>query len=152
MGIFDGLDVASAEDNPFDVVDGTYHCFVQNVKVGPTAKGDKSGMTLVYQIDEADSPMNGRQITEWQEIPGENTANAARTLSFLKSRLKSLGVPESRMNSIETDDLMNVECVVSVAKRGEYTNVTRVSLPSGTTANAAAGSTRNLAAGGLTFG
>lgn len=146
MGIFDGLDVASAEDNPFDVVDGTYKCFVQNVKVGPTAKGDKKGMTIVYQIDDPDSPMNSRQITEWQEIPGENTQNKERTLSFLKARLKSLGVPESRMNDIETDDLMNVECVVSVAKRGEYTNVTRVSLPNQASAGAAQSS------GGISFG
>lgn len=137
MGLFDGLDVASAADNPFEVDPGTYHCVVTGVEAKPTQNGDKVGLNLEYTINDDDSPMNGRKITEWKHIPqpadpSNPTSKEAMAASFLKQRLGNLGVPESRMNDVEPDDLIGIECIVSVKKNGEYTNVTKVTLDEGT--------------------
>lgn len=136
MGLFDGLDVASAADNPFEVEPGTYHCVVTGAEARPTQNGDKVGLNLEYTIQDEDSPMNGRKIMEWKHIPQPDdpsnpTAKEATAMSFLKQRLSNLGIPETRMNDVEPDDLIGIECVVTVKKNGEYTNVTKVTLDEG---------------------
>lgn len=131
MGLFDGLDVASAQDNPFDVAPGTYPAVVTKAEARPTKGGDKVGLNIEYTISDPDSEMHGRKVTEWKQIPqasGELTGKDAQAASFLKQRLMNLGIPESRMNDIEGDDLIGIECVISVKKNGEYTNVTKVAL------------------------
>lgn len=134
--IFGDLDVANAEDNPFEVEAGTYEATVTDVQVKPTAKGDKTGLILEYTI--TDESNNGKKVSEWKEIPDKNSPNAARAASFLKMRLASLGVPEGRMNDLQTDDLMNLDVVVTVTKStGKdgtvYTNVNKVVLNEGNT-------------------
>lgn len=44
MGLFDGLDIASASDDPFKVEDGTYPAVISGAKGGPTQAGDKDGL------------------------------------------------------------------------------------------------------------
>lgn len=136
MGLFDGLDVASAADNPFEVDPGTYNALVTEVEVRPTKDNTKIGLNITYTIDDDESPMNGRKVNEWKQIPqpadpANPTADEARAASFLKQRLANLGIPEDRMNDVDADDLIGTECVVSVKKNGEYTNVTKVAERSG---------------------
>ena len=134
MGLFDGLDVQSAADNPFEVEPGTYPCVITKAEAKPTQAGDKVGLNIEYTIQNAENEaMTGRKITEWKWIPQPDnpaapSAKEAQAASFLKQRLSNLGIPETRMNSVEEDDLLGIECVVSVKKNGEYTNVTKVSL------------------------
>lgn len=141
MGLFDGLDVASAADNPFEVEPGTYRCVVTGAEARPTQAGDKVGLNIEYTIqDDEAGAMNGRKITEWKHIPqpadpANPTAKEAQSASFLKQRLVNLGIPESRMNDVEGDDLLGIECVVTVKKNGEYTNVTKVTVDSGSSEN-----------------
>lgn len=129
MGLFDGLDVASAADNPFEVEPGTYDAVVTGVETKPTKDESKIGLNIEFTIEQPGGPMDGRKVMEWKQIPSDvTTAEGARAASFLKQRLANLGVPESRMNDVDSDDLIGTECVVSVKKNGEYTNVTKVAL------------------------
>lgn len=142
MGLFDGLDVASAADNPFEVDPGTYDAVITGAEAKPTKDESKVGLNIEYTIDDVTSPMNERKVTEWKQIPSDvSTPEGARAASFLKQRLANLGIPESRMNDVDAGDLIGVECVISVKKNGEYTNVTKVALRKET-----------ASAGGVTFG
>lgn len=139
MGLFAGLDVASAADNPFEVEPGTYRAVVSNVTTGKTQKGDKFGMLIEYTIqDDNAGASNGNSVSEWKRIPHPEDAepmsegDKARALSFLKQRLMNLGIPEARMNDVTPDDLMGIEVIITVAKNGEYTNVKKVALAEGT--------------------
>lgn len=132
MGLFGDLDVSSAQDDPFKIPANTYACTLTDVKVGPTKAGDKVGMTLVYTIQEGD--FEGDDITEWKEIPNPQdpqnlTKEEARAASFLKQRLLNLGIPESRINSVESEDLIGLDVYVTTkdGKNG-YVNVNKVEL------------------------
>lgn len=129
MGIFGDQDWNSVPDDPFALPDNSYVAFVTNVKVGPTKAGDKVGMTITYTID--GGGYDGREVTEWKRIPQVDNPKSPsdsekRDLSFLKARMRDLGVPAERMNSIEPDDLIGIRCVITTRQSGQYTNVTRV--------------------------
>jgi hypothetical protein len=132
MSLFEGLDVASAADDPFKIPPNTYSCTVTAVKVGPTKAGDKIGMTLVYTIQEGD--FEGDDITEWKEIPQPAdprnlTKDESRALAWLKQRLLNLEIPEDRMNSVSDDDLVGLDVYVTTKEgKNGYTNVQKVEL------------------------
>lgn len=131
MSLFGDLDVQSAADNPFEVEPGTYLCTVTNAEAKPTQAGDKVGLNIEYTISDEDDndAMHGRKVTEWKWIPSSMaTTKEQQAASFLKQRMLNLGIPEERINDLSTDDLIGTECIVSVKKNGEYTNVTKVAL------------------------
>lgn len=134
MSIFGDLDIASAVDDPFALADGTYEATVTKCSVQEANSGDK-GFTLEYTAHDCDDPaMEGRKQSEWLTIPemenGEfsDPEKGPMHLSFLKKRLKSLGVPEDQMNSVEPDDLLDLEVVITVKKTGEYVNIKKLVL------------------------
>lgn len=132
MSLFGDLDVAAAADDPFSIENGTYEATVSKVEVKDSANGEKRGLFITYTVTDEDSPMLGRSVSEWKTIPKVNnpaniTSEEARDLSFLKMRLSSLGVPESAMNSVQEDDLIGIDVIITVKRNNEYTNVTRVS-------------------------
>ena len=130
--IFGDLDVAGAADDPFSVPDDTYECFVTNAEVKPTKDGTKRGLNLTYRIASGDH--EGKNISEWKNIPivpkgQEPSAEDKTSLSWLKQRLSSLGVPESRMNSLtDPGTLVGIHVYVTVKKNGDYTNVRNVTM------------------------
>jgi len=128
-GMFGDLDMAQAQDDPFAVPDNSYVCYLTDVKVGPTKAGDKVGMTLEYTIDEG--PHNGKKISEWKNIPQPEdpknpTDDEMRSMSFIKQRMISLGVPAEKINSVTPDELVGTKCVVAVKNKNGYTNVRSV--------------------------
>ena len=140
MGIFQGLDVASASDNPFGVPDGTYYATVTAAGVKNSDKvGD--GLTFDFTIRDCDDEKyNGRKISEWLTIPvpndaGELNDKGQMQLSFLKGRLASLDVPESEMNTVDPEDLIGLEIVVilkTTSKNGnDYQNIKKMTLDNG---------------------
>lgn len=138
MSLFGDLDIASADDDPFAIPDNTYDCYLTDVKVAPTKNGDKTGMTLIYTID--DGAHKGKQIQEWRRIPdaAHPQEDDERAKSYLKSRMLSLGVPENRINSVTADDLIGAHVHVTVKNSNGYTNVRKVALvPASTSANGA---------------
>lgn len=142
MGLFDELNVAGAADNPFAIPDDTYEAVVSDVTVKANAKGNM-GMTIKYKV--VGGQYEGAEISEYRRIPHpkdaepQNEADSARSLSFLKRSLASLGIPEDRMNSVQKDDLVGIKCYVSTQQNGDFTNVRNVSLqaPSGASVGAA---------------
>lgn len=138
MGLFGDLDVKSAEDNPWFVPSNVYKAdlFKAEVKDGKNGKG----LTLTYKISEGQH--KGKTVSEWKDIPSpadpDNlTEEEEKARSYLKMRLKSLGIPEARMNDVEPEDLMGLAVIVTVKVNGEYSNVNKVELADG--ANNAAG-------------
>lgn len=132
MSLFEGLDIAAAKDNPFEIPANTYAATITSVVTGPTKSGDKVGMTLTYTIQEGEYA--GDDITEWKELPQPAdprnlTKEEARSLSFLKQRLLNLGIPETKMNSVGEDDLEGLDVYVTTKEgKNGYTNVQKVEL------------------------
>lgn len=132
MSLFGDLDVESAEDNPWFKPDGVYECYLHSVKVGATKAGDKMGMTLEYKI--ASGPKVGRIINEWKWVPTPNQVQgykslspkdgqekddefgekASQAVSYLKARMKDFGIPSDRINSITSQDLLDLELHLNV--------------------------------------
>lgn len=137
MGLFEELDIAGAKDNPFEIPDNTYPCVLTNL----TVKADKNGnmgMIFEYTIRGSGTPQDGLKVTEYKRLPSSQDAQPlddaakATAMSYIKQRLAGLGVPESQMNGVEKDDLVGIECYVTVKtnrKDGvDYVNVRNVSL------------------------
>lgn len=130
-GMFGDLDFENAQDDPFAVPDNSYISYLTDVKVGPTKNGDKVGMTLEYTIDEG--PHAGKKISEWKQIPQpadpkNPSDDDMRSMSFIKQRMISLGVPADKINTTNPDDLIGTKCVVAVKNKGGYTNVRQVTV------------------------
>lgn len=130
-GLFDELDVAGAEDNPWSIPDSTYPGVVNDLDVKKNAKGNM-GMTFKYKVTEGEYA--GREITEYKRLPHSSDAEQldaaakSRAASYIKQRLASLGIPEERMNGVTKDDLIGIECYVSTKMNGEYINVRDITL------------------------
>lgn len=139
--IFGDLDIASAANDPFAVADGTYEATLTKSSVEKSNKGGK-GLTFEYTIHDADDEaMDGRKISEWKTIPETNPDGsftdpdtAPTFMSFIKQRLASLGVPESEMNTVQPEDLVGIEVILTVATKTskkdgqDYQNVTKLRL------------------------
>ncbi len=129
MSLFGDLDIESAEDNPFAIPDGTYNAFVYDIKAGKTKSGDKFGLTIIYKV--SDEAFEGRMAQEWKHVPQpadpKNLSEEdQRSMSFLKQRMQSLGVPNDKINSVTPDDLIGTEVVITLVTKGEYQNVRKV--------------------------
>lgn len=129
MGLFGDLDVASAEDNPWFVPANTYEMDVYKVELKPGKDDKDPGLLFTYKISSGEH--EGKQVTEFKRIPqSQLTKEDKDAASYLKMRLASLGVPESKMNSVEPEDLQGLAVIVTVKQNGEYTNVNKVELAS----------------------
>ncbi len=130
MGIFGDLDVASASDNPWLVPANTYECTVYTAEV-KRDKNEVLGLELIYKISSGEH--EGKTVREWKQIPEPAdpknlTPDEKKATSYLKMRLLSFGVPESRMNSMNINDILGLDVIVKVTLNGDYTNVSRVDL------------------------
>ena len=117
-----GLDEIDEDPNAFP--DGTYNAYLTEAKVvnlKDSAKGKR--LVLTYKI--ADGPHKGKTIDEWKSI---NAFDSARDKAFLKSRILSLGIPESRISSLDVNDLVGTEVRITKKQNGQYRNVTNVVL------------------------
>ena len=144
MGLFGDLDIAAAEDNPWLIPANSYEAFLYEAAVKETKDG-KKGLSLVYKISSGDH--EGKTAQEWKQIPtpedpANPTADEKKAASYIKQRLSSLGVPESRMNTVEVGDLIGTAVVIKIVVNGDYTNVARVELRD---ENASVGSTSTVA-------
>lgn len=143
-GIFGDLDVAGADDLSTGIPDGVYPAEVTNAEVIHGTKNSPDGIFLVlsYTVDGYEFP-----VREFKSIPkgspatwddtiqdnrGKTEAQRNKTsLSFLKARLASLGVPPERMNSLQPEFLIGTRVVVTLKKNPDgYSNITKVALPS----------------------
>ena len=131
MSLFDELDIAGAADNPWVIPANTYACVVSNFEAKATKAGDM-GAWFYYTVTEGEH--KGFEISEFKRLPSSKDANPlseaekSKATSYIKQRLASLGVPESRMNSVTKEDLVGIECYVSTKIKDDFVNVRFVSL------------------------
>lgn len=135
MGLFDELDIAGAKDNPWEIPDDTYLCVISNLEVKQNSAGNM-GMYLTFTIREGEYA--GMEISDYKRVPHKDDKDKLTgkkyedAKSFIKMRLESLGVPESRMNSVTKEELVGTECYVSsiVRRNGDsmFINVREVNL------------------------
>ena len=131
FNIFGDLDLASAADDPFAVEDGTYDAVVTESVVKAEKKNDKrKGLALKYTIEDG-SPMNGRKVNDWRNIPlDKSDENYETDRSFLKGRLTAFGIPEDRFATFQAPDALGARVTITVKNREvdgtNYCNVTKV--------------------------
>lgn len=117
-----GLD--SVEADPNHLPDATYLGYLTDCKIvhyKDAAKG--KAVVFTYKVDEGDH--KGKVIDEWKSA---NSFDDAQKKGWLKQRIISLGVPESRVGAVNPDDLIGTAVKFSVKAKGEYRNVTFVAL------------------------
>lgn len=115
-----GLDAVEADPN--HLPNATYLGYLTNAKVveyKDTSKG--KALVLTYKVSEG--PHKGKTIDEWKSA---NSFDEPNKKSWLKNRILSLGVPESRLDTLDPDDLIGTPVRFTVKQKGEYTNVTFV--------------------------
>lgn len=151
--LFGELDVESAEDNPWFKPDGTYRCGLADVTVKLTKNEDKMGMTLVFKVTQ--DFKKGRQIKPWYWIPTPNqikgypslkpeegqvkdpefAEKAANATSTLKMVMKNMGVPADKINTLKSQDLMDMaqEYDVTIQNKNGSENIKSIAVNDDTT-------------------
>lgn len=118
--LFGGLDVASAADDPFSLPLDTYRCTISGAVVAPTKDESKVGITFKYTVREGH--YTGRELQDWKEVPPklpegvEPDADYMQKLAFLKQRMLSFGIPESRINQTKPADVIGIDILVTLVK------------------------------------
>jgi hypothetical protein len=123
MGFLAELGLENVDEDPNAFPDSTYNAYVTDAKIVKVNDQKEDRLVLTYTL--ADGEHKGKQIDEFKNC--DKTANA-RDLAWLKSRLKSLGVPEEKLSSINLDDLKGIAIRITTKKKGQYRNVTNVVL------------------------
>jgi hypothetical protein len=131
MGFLSDLNLQDVSD-PFDFPDGKYQGWLFDATIQPYKDAEKgNALILTYKIDDPNQPDHkGKTIQEWFSISNV-PSNTAQKKGFLKRRLESLGIPESRHNDVEVSDLIGLPVIFSKKRNGDYNNVTYVELRSG---------------------
>lgn len=127
MSLFAGLDMENASDDPFDMPADFYDLRITEVGT-KNGKRDpnKTFLVLEYTIENSeDGEYDGDTVQEWKWIPAANdeTRNARQAKAYLKQRLASLGIPESRMDTVGADDLLNIEVTAYLERNGNFMNL-----------------------------
>lgn len=124
MGMFEDLDVASAQEMSDGLPPDTYAMIVSSAEVKPTKAGTMRGLTLVYSV--VAGKYKGRTFLEWQRVPHkDDTAELTddsrqKCLDYLKTRMLRLGIPESKINDVDPSDLVGQEVIVQLYKSKGY--------------------------------
>lgn len=153
MGIFGDLDLEQYEDDPWKIKPDVYEATVTAVETKANKGNTGNFLVLTYTIQSG--PNSKQTIQEWKGIPQpadpkNPTPEDARKGSFLKQRLISLGVPLSRLNSVDTDDLVGVDVYITVGENKQgFPQVNKVELRTGAMTGAVTGS--NGSSGGNPF-
>jgi hypothetical protein len=138
MGIFEDaeIDVASAEDDPFATPLGSFFCTLTSCKFGKTKAGDKHGITFTFTCTEGE--YSGYTFRDWMQVPdpvneyadADMKASYRQKLSFLKQRLRGLGIPQEKMNEWDPEDSIGDEFVVTTSANKKGNVYLRVEVPS----------------------
>lgn len=131
MGLFDEFEGEFAEipDIVMGLPEGVYKCVV----AGVTVEDKDSGKYLVFTYTATEGDYVGKSHREFQRIVvgPAMTPEDKQTMSYVKSRLSSLGVPVDRMNSLDADMITGTEIVLTLVPQKNdprYRNVSRVTL------------------------
>lgn len=117
-----GLDDVEA---PGKIADGKYPAFVYESQVIVAKSGKNQGKpswVLNYKI--AEGKFNGQTQSEWFSLDPNNET----VKPWLKARILSLGVPETKVGSFEPSEAIGTPVWVTIQERNGYQNVTKVEL------------------------
>lgn len=148
MSLFGDLDIEAASDNPWEIPADKYGATVSKVekKDDHVSKNNpdstpKNYMVIEYTItDGSHAGAIGQTLQEWKKVPKADDEDKDRSMSFIKQRLLSLGVPESKMNSVQPDDLVGIDVYVNVgAGKNGMPQVNTVELKGGSATTGSTG-------------
>ena len=128
MNGFLGLPVAAADDDPFGLPPGTHAVTITKVEIKDNKDKTKKGLFITFSSQEDPT----KNISNWNTLPNGNDPAAwgpddHRALSFLKRTFKQLEIPESRMDSVTPDDLIGMDCVITVTEGSNgFMNVRKI--------------------------
>lgn len=148
MSIFGELDVAAAAELKGNT-EGTFSGVITaaEIEYGSTNKPDNVTFIVTYTLQGQPFPFDHRHMlpqingkpappsafpTEPLDAKGMSPRDRAeRSLSFLKTYFKNLGIPDEKINSVTPEDLIGIEVVVTLAPQKSnpnYMNATKVVL------------------------
>lgn len=117
MSFFGDFDIADAPEDPFNIEDGVYDGVVSAFKMteGKRQSDDTpySGLTVTLTPDNKDNP----PYAHYLPLPNESDTDYVTNikLSKIKQFLTGCGVPQSRMNDIEEDDIVGTAVTFKVS-------------------------------------
>ena len=122
MGFLSDLGLDSVDADPNSFPDAKYAAFVYDAKM-ISYKDSSKGQALVLTYKIADGLQKGKTIDEWKTA---NPFDDAQKKAWLKQRILSIGIPESKLNDVDPDDLIGTPIYFTKKQKGEYHNVTFV--------------------------
>jgi hypothetical protein len=113
----DEIDVDEIPDNPNHLPEDVYTCRISNAVLKPTAKKDKIGLTISYQISEGDYA-SSFPFTEWLWCPRRQRDEAGELIPFtveetranskLKKRYTAFGIGADEFKTTGPKDLIGL--------------------------------------------
>jgi len=145
-GFLNDLNLKDVPDDPNAIPVGKYPGFVSGLKINHPKDGDSNphrALIITYKVDENHATHHGRTKSEFKTLPNmvdttdpitglpkrvPATPEDENHASYLKQRIKSLGVPEGELDNVNEDDLLGTPVTFEVKQRGEYLNIVGISL------------------------
>ena len=129
MGLFDeyGVNMDEVKESSWEVPDDIYEFAVGSCWIQEGTKKDPDAQFFVIEYllgDEGDL-----KKSEWFGLPADPTAptdKELQKLGFLKTRLKSLGIPEGNLNDVDEDTLVGITGTLQIVTRNGFQNIRNV--------------------------
>lgn len=152
MGLFDDAGIDASELNVGKLV-GDYKAVVTNVEQKKSKKDDPY-LVFSYTLPESDFPVQdwfillpeGKTFADLDDTDGEahayDTAKGAhvkqtelafykRAYKNLKARLVDLGVPEDQVNSVNPEEVIGTEIILTLREnpKSDFPTISKVTIP-----------------------
>lgn len=168
MSIFGeiGLDSNEIPDAQAGLPEGQYVGNLFAVKVMDLKPGKGIGRQVMCQYkvnDPAGSPHQGQMASEffrippagvkiasdqWNAIVADERDKITKGMSWLKNRLKTLGVPDAQIGSVDPQSLVGTEVIFKIRVKDGYSNISDVINRASVAAAAGGNGFAGAAAGG----
>lgn len=125
-GFLNDLNLDDVNPDPNYIADGLYRAFVYGSEVKTKQSTGTKSWVLTYKVA-PDQKHAGQVQQEWFDLDPKGE-NAELKRSFLKKRVLSLGVPESKIGEIQPSDLVGIEVSMKIVHRNSYQNVGEITL------------------------
>lgn len=123
MDLFGSMGLDDVEADPNFIPAGEYAAYITDSAIVTAKTGKnmgKNSWVLTYKV--SDGKFNGRTQQEWFSLDPSNE----QVKPWLKRRLLSIGVPESRIGSFNPADVVGTPVFVKIKHKDGYQNVADV--------------------------
>jgi hypothetical protein len=132
-GFLNDLGLDNVEADPNYISDGPHPGFVFDSKV-VTKKDNTKSWVITYKVAPEDESFAGKTQDEWYNV----TNPSADQKSWLKKRVLSLGVPESKVGAFDPAEVIGTAVFFNIRHKNGYQNVGEVTLRDEATGEAVA--------------